>query len=77
MVLCYSRRREVISVTDRILKIKFSIVLVWSLFILTLSSKHVKLDHSLAAVVAGFMCWLGLCSSQQFFSHGALLNLQH
>ena len=65
MVLCYSRRREVISVTDRILKIKFSIVLVWSLFILTLSSKHVKLGHCLAAslvdrscrvyVLAGFM----------------------
>ena len=51
MVLCYSRRREVISVTDRILKIKFSIVLVWSLFILTLSSKHVKLGHCLAATL--------------------------
>ena len=61
----YSRMREVISVTDRILKIKFSIVLVWPLFILTLPSKHVKLGHCLAAalvdrsypvyVLAGFM----------------------
>ena len=40
--------REVISITDRILKIKFSIVLV--LFILTFPSKHVELVHCLAAV---------------------------
>ena len=43
--------REVIPVPDRILKIKFSFVLVWSLFILTLPSKHVKLGHCLAAAL--------------------------
>ena len=48
--------REVISVTDRILKIKFSIVLVWSLFILTLPSKHVELGHCLAAALVDRSC---------------------
>ena len=48
--------REVISVTDRILKIKFSIVLVWSLFLLALPSKHVKLDHCLAAALVDRSC---------------------
>ena len=51
--------REVISVTDRILKIKFSIVLqllIWSLFILALPSKHVKLGHCLAAALVDRSC---------------------
>ena len=48
--------REVISVTDRILKIKFSIVLVWSLFILALPSKHVILGHCLAAALVDRSC---------------------
>ena len=53
MVLYYSPMREVISVTDRLLKIKLSIVFVYSLFILSLFSKHVKLGHCL---IAQFMC---------------------
>ena len=55
-VLYYSRKREVISVTDRILKIKFSVDLVWSLFILTLHSMHVKLGHCRAAVLVDRGC---------------------
>ena len=46
--------REVIFITDRILKIEFSIVLV--LFILTFPSKHVKLVHCLAAASVDRSC---------------------
>ena len=73
--------REVISTADRILKIKFSIVLV--LFILTFPNKHVKLVHCLAAASVDRSCPV-LCAGSVyvlvnniFFSHGALLNLQH